>query len=103
MDEEREQEDHLLYVALTRTLADGKEGSGILYLVCREASSVDDDDDETRVHRVRVKWPDWLPKKYRKLWNWEGRTDEPKYGWIDLSPGQSSPNSNCTVYLLSSD
>ena len=24
----------------------------------------------------QVKWPDWLPKKYRKLWNWEGGTDE---------------------------
>ena len=23
-----------------------------------------------------MKWPDWLPKKYRKLWNWKGGTDE---------------------------
>jgi len=70
VDEEREQEDHLLYVALTRTLADGVEGSGILYLVCRESTKEDSDDDET--HSLgKVKWPEWLPKKYRQLWNWD--------------------------------
>ena len=73
--EEREQEDHLLYVALTRTLADGIEGSGILYLVCREASE-DDNDDETHKHQPgKVKWPEWLPKKYRQLWSWDKSTE----------------------------
>ena len=74
MEEEREQEDHLLYVALTRTLADGAEGSGILYLVCRGSDSLtDDDDDHDKAHerRFQVKWPDWLPKKYRSLWKWD--------------------------------
>lgn len=56
--QERQQEDHLLYVALTRTLADGAPGSGILYLVIRE----DDEDSEGE-----PKYPRWLPKKYRTL------------------------------------
>lgn len=73
--EEKAQEDHLLYVALTRTLADGADGSGILYLVCREASS-SDLDEATATLRGKVKWPEWLPKKYRRLWNW-GKSDEP--------------------------
>lgn len=53
--QEREQEDHLLYVALTRTLADGVDGSGILYLIVRE------DQDG------KPKYPAWLPGKYRLL------------------------------------
>lgn len=79
--EEIAQEDHLLYVALTRTLADGEKGSGILYLVCREAGEEDeneDDDLKIKHNRGQVKWPDWLPKKYRRLWKWgESNTPEP--------------------------
>ena len=80
VEQEREQEDHLLYVALTRTLADGAEGSGILYLVCREASSADDDEDKDKdkIHIVKeqVKYPNWLPKKYCQLWKW-GESEQP--------------------------
>lgn len=53
--QEREQEQHLLYVALTRALADGADGSGILYLIIRE-------DKEGKAN-----YPAWLPKKYRVL------------------------------------
>lgn len=67
--QEREQEQHLLYVALSRTLADGAErlikaggnlppttsSSGVLYLIIRE------DQDG------KPKYPAWLPKKYRLL------------------------------------
>lgn len=53
--QEREQEDHLLYVSLTRTLADGVDGSGILYLIIREAQD------------GKPKYPAWLPGKYRLL------------------------------------
>lgn len=77
VEEEREQEDHLLYVALTRTLADGADGSGILYLVCREASSEDDGDKaKAHEHRGKVNYPEWLPKKYRHLWKWD-KSDQP--------------------------
>lgn len=76
VDSERSQEDHLLYVSLTRTLADGELGSGILYLVCREAGEDEDDDDEDDDLKIKhkpnqVKWPSWLPKKYRQLWKWD--------------------------------
>lgn len=53
--QEREQELHLLYVALTRTLADGVDGSGILYLIIREDQ------------KGKPKYPAWLPSKYRRL------------------------------------
>jgi len=76
VDEEREQEDHLLYVALTRTLADGIKGSGILYLVCREGHESDNDDDEAHERQDKVSWPQWLPKKYRQMWNWD-KSSEP--------------------------
>lgn len=90
--EEKAQEDHLLYVALTRTLASGEEGSGILYLVCREAGEDEDsdDDDETKHNRGQVKWPEWLPKKYRRLWKWdESHPQQP-----EVSPNGSDHNSS---------
>lgn len=59
VEQEREQEDNLTYVALTRTLADGASGSGILYLVIREDDKVEDAGEP--------KYPRWLPKKYRTL------------------------------------
>lgn len=59
VEQEREQEDNLTYVALTRTLANNMPGSGILYLVIRE------DDKEDYVGEP--KYPRWLPKKYRLL------------------------------------
>lgn len=63
--EERQQEQHLIYVALTRTLADIKKpGSGILYLVLRDSGS------------QKVNYPTWLPQQYRKLWKW-GEEDQP--------------------------
>ena len=54
--QEREQEDHLLYVALTRTLADEVEAGGILYLIIRENQQ-----------DGKPKYPTWLPAKYRIL------------------------------------
>jgi len=55
VEEERAQEQNLLYVALTRTLADGVDGAGMLFLVIRE------DQDG------KPKYPAWLPDKYRTL------------------------------------
>jgi len=72
--EEKAQEDHLLYVALTRTLNDGVEGSGILYLVCREA-----DEPEGEEIKSQVQLPQWLPQKYRQLWKWnQSQRTEPE-------------------------
>ncbi|MCA1991053.1 MAG: UvrD-helicase domain-containing protein [Coleofasciculus sp. S288] len=51
-----EQEDHLIYVSLTRVLANGSDESGILYLVLRERED-------------GVMFPSWLPEKYCQLWN----------------------------------
>jgi superfamily I DNA/RNA helicase len=88
--EEKEQEDHLLYVALTRTLADGAEGSGILYLVCREADERDED-DLAPSRRSKVKWPEWLPKKYRQLWNWDKSNEpNPPEKCLDTPPAQDT-------------
>ena len=55
-DEERAQEDNLIYVALTRCKTSSKKGSGIFYLILQT-----DDNHET-------KWPNWLPHKYRQIW-----------------------------------
>ncbi len=55
VEEERAQEQNLLYVALTRTLADEVDGAGMLFLVIRE------DQDG------KPKYPAWLPDKYRTL------------------------------------
>lgn len=106
VEEERQQEDHLLYVALTRTLADGAEGSGILYLVCREAGSEEEDDGEVRDRRAKVKWPEWLPKKYRSLWKWdESSQPEPdEDGTIEVEASAIAPTSDAeTVDRLQSE
>lgn len=76
--EEKAQEDHLLYVALTRTLADGTKGSGILYLVCREGEEKD--------NLGKPKWPEWLPQKYRQPWKWDGTTSV-----LALEPNEPLP------------
>lgn len=79
--EEKAQEDHLLYVALTRTLNNGVEGSGILYLVCREADEPEAEILQGAVPTAKifkkgeelksqVQLPQWLPQKYRQLWKW---------------------------------
>ncbi|MDJ0510767.1 MAG: hypothetical protein QNJ64_16150 [Crocosphaera sp.] len=52
--EERQQEQHMIYVSLTRCLARAK--GGILWLVL---AAKDD----------KIEWPKWLPHEYRKLWN----------------------------------
>jgi superfamily I DNA/RNA helicase len=94
--EEKEQEDHLLYVALTRTLADGAEGSGVLYLVCREADERDED-DLAPSQRGKVKWPEWLPLKYRQLWNW-GKPNQPESVYVE--PALEEPATVSDVGLV---
>ena len=51
--EERQQEQHMIYVSLTRCLARAK--GGILWLVLAAKGDA-------------IKWPKWLPHEYRKLW-----------------------------------
>ncbi|GGA47304.1 hypothetical protein [Okeania sp. KiyG1] len=51
--EEKEQEQHMIYVALTRCLARAK--GGILWLVLAAKNDF-------------FEWPKWLPHEYRKLW-----------------------------------
>ena len=52
--EEKQQEQHMIYVALTRCLARAK--GGILWLVLENRK-------EDKTH-----FPEWLPRNYRKLW-----------------------------------
>lgn len=52
--EQRLQEDNLLYVALTRCLANGEEGSGIMYIPC-----------------ISDNLPSWLPDKFCKRMKWD--------------------------------
>lgn len=72
-------------MALTRTLADGVEGSGILYLVCREADEQDLADEDTR---GKAQLPQWLPQKYRHLWKWD-KSNQPepevKTNWVEVA------------------
>ncbi|NES64045.1 MAG: ATP-dependent helicase [Okeania sp. SIO2D1] len=51
--EERQQEQHMIYVSLTRCLARAK--GGILWLILGDKKG-------------EVEWPKWLPHDYRKLW-----------------------------------
>ncbi|NET14671.1 MAG: ATP-dependent helicase [Okeania sp. SIO1H6] len=51
--EERQQEQHMIYVSLTRCVARAK--GGILWLVLGEKKG-------------EIEWPKWLPDKYRKLY-----------------------------------
>ena len=54
--EERQQEQHMIYVSLTRCLARTK--GGILWLVLEG--------------KEEVSYPKWLPHDYRKLWKDDG-------------------------------
>jgi superfamily I DNA/RNA helicase len=56
--EERQQEQHMIYVSLTRCLARAK--GGILWLVLGDKKG-------------EVEWPIWLPHDYRKLWKDDNR------------------------------
>ena len=62
--EEREQEDNMIYVALTRCMASESEGSGIFYFIVKTDDNLD------------PIWPKWLPQKYRKIWGDEDEEDE---------------------------
>jgi superfamily I DNA/RNA helicase len=81
--QEREQEDHLLYVALTRTLADGVEAGGILYLIIRP-----DQRDG------KPKYPTWLPTKYRNLIGEDTKPSNTDPVWeVEDEPLQSQDDS----------
>lgn len=49
--------------------------------LCRGSDDDEDDDDddddegegEAQSLSVKVKWPNWLPQKYRQLWKWGGK------------------------------
>ncbi len=56
--EERQQEQHMIYVSLTRCLARAK--GGILWLVLAAKGD-------------KIEWPKWLPHEYRKLWKGEAK------------------------------
>ncbi len=56
--EERQQEQHNIYVSLTRCLAKAK--GGILWLVLAAKGD-------------QIEWPKWLPHEYRKLWKGEAK------------------------------
>jgi len=55
-DEERSQEDNMIYVALTRCMTSAKENSGIFYFILQT------DKQSNPI------WPSWLPSKYRQIW-----------------------------------
>ncbi|WP_293071219.1 hypothetical protein, partial [Okeania sp. SIO2B3] len=59
--EEKEQEQHMIYVALTRCLARAK--GGILWLILEEKQD-------------KFSYPKWLPSDYRKLWGETENNDE---------------------------
>ena len=56
--EERQQEQHMIYVSLTRCLARAK--GGILWLVLAAKND-------------KIEWPKWLPHEYRNLWKGEAK------------------------------
>jgi hypothetical protein len=79
-DEEKQQEQNMIYVALTRCSANAKPGSGIFYLILKK----DEEDD-----KEKILWPDWLPKKYRQLWNEPPENEDETSDIIDAAAEES--------------
>jgi hypothetical protein len=90
-DEEKQQEQNMIYVALTRCSANEKPGSGIFYLILKK----DEEDD-----KEKILWPDWLPKKYRQLWNEPPENEDEPSDIIDVAANEQPENEDETSDII---